>query len=140
MLYTVEHETKHRLRIRLGCRRLTGEQANILKYAFGSVSGVTGVTVYPATAGCAIEFNCDRQEVIRRLDAFHFENVRMMARKQEEQKAAISSAEMKDRKLDPDLKRRLRLRILGEAVADAVLPLPVQLAYHAYQMVTLRNL
>ena len=47
---------------------------------------------------------------------------------------------MKKRKLDPELKRKLRMRILGETIADTVLPLPVQLAYHAYQMVTLKEM
>jgi hypothetical protein len=47
---------------------------------------------------------------------------------------------MRKRKLDPELKRKLRMRILGETIADTVLPLPVQLAYHAYQMVTLKEL
>jgi ATP-dependent exoDNAse (exonuclease V) beta subunit len=51
-----------------------------------------------------------------------------------------AAEEMRNRKLDPELKRKLRMRILGETIADTVLPLPVQLAYHAYQMVTLKEL
>ena len=58
----------------------------------------------------------------------------------EEEKRSISAEEMKERKLDPGLKNRLRARILAEAVADALLPVPVQLGFHLYQMVTLRNL
>ena len=139
MQYRIESETKNRIRIRLYSRKLTDEQAGILEYAFSNAPGVTKVTLYPATAGCAITYSGDRTQIIRRLDAFRFENVRMMAQK-EESKAAISMNEMKDRKLDPALKRRLRMRVLGETIADAVLPLPVQLAYHAYQMVTLRDL
>lgn len=138
MQYRIESETKHRIRIRLGRSKLTGEQAKILKYALSGIPGVTGVTIYGASAGCALSFDCDRSEIIRRLDAFRFENVRMMAEKEETAKT-ISRAEMKSRKLDPELKRSLRLRILGEAVADTLLPLPVQLAYHAYQMVTLKE-
>ena len=78
-------------------------------------------------------------EIIRRLNCFNFDNVQMMAEKEEEN-ARISAEEMKKRKLDPELKRKLRMRILGETIADTVLPLPVQLAYHAYQMVTLKEL
>ena len=62
-----------------------------------------------------------------------------MAEKEEEN-ARISAEEMKKRKLDPELKRKLRMRILGETIADTVLPFPVQLAYHAYQMVTLKEM
>ena len=99
MYYRIEAETKHRIRIRIGSRKLSDEQAKILKYAF----------------------------------------VQMMAEKEEEN-ARISAEEMRNRKLDPELKRKLRMRILGETIADTVLPLPVQLAYHAYQMVTLKEL
>ena len=91
------------------------------------------------SAGCAITFTGDRREIIRRLNCFNFDNVQMMAKKEEEH-ARISAEEMRKRKLDPELKRKLRMRILGEAIADTVLPLPVQLAYHAYQMVTLKEM
>ena len=123
MYYRIEAETKHRIRIRIGSRKLSDEQAKILKYAFSCAPGVTGVTVYKASAGCAITYTGDRFEIIRRLNSFNFEN-----------------EEMRNRKLDPELKRKLRMRILGETIADTVLPLPVQLAYHAYQMVTLKEL
>jgi hypothetical protein len=64
----------------------------------------------------------------------------MMAEKKDNENAMISAEEMRKRKLDPELKRKLRMRILGETIADAILPLPVQLAYHAYQMVTLKKI
>jgi len=140
MNYHIEAETKHRIRIRIGTRKLTEEQAKILKYAFSHAPGVSEVTVYKASAGCAITYAGDRREIIRRLDSFNFDNVQMMAEKKDEENARISAEEMKKRKLDPELKRKLRMRILGETIADTVLPLPVQLAYHAYQMVTLKEL
>ena len=140
MNYRIESESAHRIRIRLFTRTLTGEQADILRYAFSNAPGVTRVTVYRATACCALEYRCAREQVISRLDAFRFENVRMMAEKEEQQREKISASEMKDRKLEPALKRKLRMRILGETIADAVLPLPVQLAYHAWQMITLKEL
>ena len=37
-------------------------------------------------------------------------------------------------------KRRLNRRILVEAAADMILPAPVQVAYHAYQMLVLQSL
>ena len=114
MDYHIEAETKHRIRIKIGIRKLTQEQANILRYTFSHAPGVTDVTIYRATGGCAITYNGDRGEIIRRLNAFNYDNVQMMAEKKDIENA--------------------------EAVADAVLPLPVQLAYHAYQMVTLKQL
>ena len=140
MNYHVEAETKHRIRIRIGIRKLSEEQAKILKYAISHAPGVSEVTVYKASAGCAITYAGDRREIIRRLNSFNLNNVQMMAEKKDEENARISAEEMRKRKLDPELKRKLRMRVLGEAIADSVLPLPVQLAYHAYQMVTLKEM
>ena len=139
MNYRIEAETKHRLRIRIGVHKLSEEQAKIIKYAFSNAPGVTEVIVYKASAGCAITYTGDRHEIIRRLDSFNFDNVQMMAEKKDKENARISADEMRKRKLDPELKRKLRTRILAETLADTVLPLPVQLAYHAYQMVTLKE-
>ncbi len=58
----------------------------------------------------------------------------------EEAKGRVSREELKQRKMDPKLKNRLRRRIILEAGADLVLPAPVQLAYHLYQLVTLKEL
>ena len=136
MKYRIADESAGRIRIRIAEKKLTAEQAEILRYAFSTVKGVTKVRVYPATAGCAISYRCPRSEIIRRLNAFRFENVTLLA----EEERQISTAEMKERKLAPELKHRLRMRILAETLADALLPMPVQIGYHVYQMVTLRNL
>ena len=140
MKYCIASETKNRIRIRISSRKLSEEQAKILKYAFSRAPGVTSVTIFKATAGCAITYTGDRNEIIRRLNSFNLNNVQMMAEKKDEENARISAKEMRKRKLDPELKRKLRMRVLGEAIADSVLPLPVQLAYHAYQMVTLKEM
>jgi len=137
MRYHIEAETSHRIRIRLGIRRLTREQAQILEYAFTGMSGVRKVTVYRATGGAALIFDCDREEIIKRLDRFRFENVKMMA---DEEEKRISKEEMRERKLHPELKRKLRLRILAETAADIVMPMPVQVGYHVWQMITLKDL
>ena len=137
MKYHVEAETSHRIRIRLSTRKLTKEQAQILEYAFTGMKGVRKVTVYRATGGAALTFDCDREEIIKRLDLFRFENVEMMATEEAER---ISREELRERKLHPDLKRKLRLRILAETAADIVMPMPVQVGYHVWQMITLKDL
>ena len=57
-----------------------------------------------------------------------------------ETKGRVSKEELKARKMDPNLKKKLRRRIILEAGADLILPAPVQLAYHLYQLVTLKEL
>ena len=137
MRYRIEDETSHRIRFRLYTSRITPEQEEIIQYAFSSIRGVRSVTVYRATCGCAICYDGDRQELLDKLTAFHYENVQMMAKPAP---VHISISEMQDRKLDPALKRRLRLRVLAETAADVLLPVPLQLGYHAYQLITLRNI
>ncbi len=137
MKYHIEAETSHRIRIRLGSRKLTREQAKILEYAFTGMNDVTKVTVYRATGGAALEFRCDREEIIKRLDQFRFENVEMMAAEEAER---ISREELRVRKLHPEVKRNIRLRILAETAADIVMPMPLQVGYHVWQMITLKDL
>lgn len=57
-----------------------------------------------------------------------------------EAKGHVSREELKVRKMDPMLKNKLRKRIILEAGADMLLPMPVQIAYHIYQLVTLKEL
>ena len=137
MKYIIAAESSHRIRIHLIMPRLNAEQAEIIKYAFSGIAGVNKVTIYRETAGCALEYSCPKEELLRKLDHFRLENVKLLAA--EEQKH-ISAAEMRSRKLAPELKRKLRLRILAETAADLAMPVPVQLAYHAYQMVTLKEM
>lgn len=136
MRYEIAAKSRHRIRVRLDVPRLSEEQADILEEVFSDTAGVTGVTVYRATGGLALGYDCPCEEILRKLDAFRFENVVMMAAKLS---PYISADEMKERKLDPRLKRKLRMRILAESVFDLAMPMPVQLGYHAWQMVTLRE-
>ena len=77
MNYRIEAQSKRRIRVRLRLRssKLTEEEARILEYAFSGMPGVTKVTVYRATGGCALEYDCGVGEILRRLDRFRFENV-----------------------------------------------------------------
>ena len=137
MKYQIKDHSKKRIRIHFRNEKLSREEAEILSYAFSSIPGVKKVTIYRATGGCALEYDCRPEDILDRLNRFRFENVDRFARIKEER---ISADEMKNRKLDQQLKNRLRLRILVETVADLALPMPVQLAYHVWQMITLRDL
>lgn len=138
MRYTVEHANAHRLRIRLSRAPLGAEEQQILEYALGQIRGVERVTIYPATGGVVLEFPGGDMDLVRRkLDAFAYENVQYFARQSRQE---ITPDELHQRKLDAELKTKLRVRILLEAAADMVLPAPVSLGYHAWQLITLKNL
>ena len=137
MRYRIVNETKGRMRIHMYGGSISKAQEDILAYAFSAIPGIKDVKVYRATGNCALIYEGDREEVIRRLDSFKYENVRNFS---EKMISFIDEEEMTRRKLSPELKKKLRLRIALETVADLTLPLPLQLLYHAYQMVTLRDI
>ena len=75
--------------------------------------------------------------ILKKLRNLQFHNVKMFAEEIEE---SISTEELSRRKLSPELKRKLRCKVIAEAAADMLLPAPIQLGYHMYQLVTLKNL
>lgn len=136
MQYRILHESDHRIRFRIYMTPISAQEAEVLQFAFSNIKGVKKVTVYQATGGCALEYSCSRDYLLERLNAFRMENVELLAKTTQ---PSITAVEMRDRKLDPALKRKLRMRILAETAADILLPVPLQLGYHAWQMITLRE-
>ncbi len=139
MRYRIEHLSQHRLRIRVQNGALTEYSREILDYALNGIPGVRKVIFYPATGGIGIAFDGPAEEVTRRLDRLRFDNVTMMAG-QIEADPSIDMEELRQRRLSPELKSRLRRRILLESAADMLLPMPVQMGYHLYQLITLREI
>ena len=137
MHYVIKNETAHRIRVRLPFCPLTGAQQEVLDFALGSMEEISRLTFYPSTGGLAIEYTHGREKILKRLATFHMENVPLMARTLPDH---ISLDEMKERRLDPAVKARLRLRIVAESAADMLLPAPMQLAYHIYQLITLKDI
>ena len=137
MKYRIVHESAHRFRIRLYSGPVTAGQEEIIQYAFSAIKGVDSVTVYRATASVAFTYTGDRSLILKKLDAFNFENVTLLAK---EAPSLISVEEVRSRKLDPALKGRLRMRVLLATIADLALPVPIQLGYHAWQMITLKDI
>lgn len=138
MRYRIEHESAHRIRLRLYTGPLTDSQAQVLTYALSSIEEVTSVSVYQATGGIAVCYSHDRDLILGKLDSFQFENVTMLAEEMDKH-PHIDEDEMRERKLSPQLKRKLRTRIVVEAAADMILPMPVQLAWHVYQFISLKD-
>ena len=138
MRYQIMHRSAHRLRIRIPERTLTDSSQEVLEYALGAIPGVTKVDFYPATGGIGLHFDGDVTAITDRLDRMRFDNVEMMARELDADQS-IGVEELRERKLSPRLKRRLRTRIALESAADLLLPAPVQMAYPVYQLVTLRE-
>lgn len=137
MNYVIEHETRHRLRLRSLAGGFSAQESEVLQFALSQMKGVKDVSIYRATGGIALTYEGDRNYIISRLDSLQYKNVTLFAEKLENK---ISKEELLERKLDSKAKRSLRKRILVEAAADLILPAPVQLGYHMYQLITLKEL
>ena len=137
MKFVIQHQTSSYMRLRLNGGRFTRTEAEVLEYALSNLKSVSGVRLYPASGGIAFSYKGDREVILKKLRNLQFHNVKMFAEEIEE---SISTEELSRRKLSPELKRKLRCKVIAEAAADMLLPAPVQLGYHMYQLVTLKNL
>ena len=54
MKCTILHETRGRMRVRLCCRHMTLEQADVLEYYLRAVDGVQSVKVYDRTRDAVV--------------------------------------------------------------------------------------
>ena len=140
MRFTVEHETSTYMRLRLLMGHFSQAEAEILRYAMGKMKGVSGIRLYPSSGGIA--FFCQKdpashQRILKKLRALHFKNVEMFARKIDN---TIHLEELELRKLSPEIRKGLRRKVLLETAADLFLPTPIQVGYHVYQLVTLKDL
>ena len=137
MKFVIQHQTSSYMRLRLCGGRFTGTEAEVLEYALSNLKGVSGVRLYPASGGIAFSYKGDRDTILKKLRNLQFHNVKIFAEELEE---SIGKEELARRKLSPELKRKLRCKVIAEAAADMLLPAPVQLGFHVYQLVTLKNL
>lgn len=140
MEYLIAHETSKYLRLRARSGRFTPGQTEVLQYALADLKGISRVRLYPASGGIAISYRGgagNRDRILRKISALQFRNVEMFARKLGD---TIDREELSRRKLSPEVKRRMRGKMLAEAAMDLLMPVPVQIGYHVYQLVTLRDL
>jgi len=135
--FTIEHESGNHLRIRLVKGFLRETEADVLQAALHRSHRIREARVFRATGGISLTYTCGREEILQKLHAFQFSNIEKFAKDME---AGIGLEEMQRRKLTPELKKKLRTRMLLEMAADIVLPVPLQMGYHVYQMITLRDI
>ncbi len=137
MDFIIMHETSKYMRLRLRRGRITSSQAEVLRYALESRNGVSKVRIYPASGGLAFAYETDREGILSRLKTLQFHNIEMFAKELDDR---IGNEELTRRKLSPEVKNRLRRKMLIEAAADILMPPPLQIGYHVYQLVTLKDM
>lgn len=137
MKYLVKHYSNHRIRVDLLRGKLTDSQADVLRYALSQIKGVSRVDIYKETGRAALAYQGSGQLILDKLANLNFANVTMFAQDLDNR---IDTQELRERRLTPELKAKLRTRILLETAADIFLPLPLQVGYHVYQLITLKGL
>lgn len=137
MIFRIEHETTKSIRIRSVLGAFSQSEAEVLSKILSEIRGVTSVQLFRATGGIRLEYDGQRDYILEKISGLDYRNVTFFARTLD---SSISTEEIHERKLSPELKRRLRIRILAETAADIMMPVPVQIGYHLYQMITLKNL
>lgn len=140
MDFVIEHETSTYMRLRLNRGRFTSHEGKVLKYALSNLKDAAWVRLYPSSGGIAFSYRGgtqNRDSILQKLHAMQFGNVKLFAREIED---TIDEEELARRKLSPEIKDRLRKKVLIETAADLLMPMPLQAGYHLYQLVTLRHL
>lgn len=125
MKFYIKHEIKGRIRIHLAKQKLTPREADFALYFFGGLPGVEKVKVYERTAGVAIRYQGDRQELIEAIRRFH----------PEEEAALQKVPENHSRKVSQQYKEKLIGKVAVRIVTRTFLPAPLRCIYTGIQAV-----
>lgn len=75
MKFFIKHETRGRIRIHLDQKRMSYEQADTLAYYLENLNGVVNAKVYERTCDAVVTYQGSRDEIIRGIRAFHYQDV-----------------------------------------------------------------
>ncbi len=123
MKFIIKHETKGRMRIHLAQNRMTCKQADIFQYYVEKLENVTSVKVYEYTCDASITFTGSRSELIRDIQAFHYDQVHVP------ENVTASSG----RELNHQFRDRLTMRVLLHFGRKFFLPKPIRIAYTVFK-------
>ena len=125
MKCTILHETRGRMRVRLCCRRMTLEQADVLEYYLRAVDGVQSVKVYDRTRDAVVVYAGRRSELIRALGAFSFAKAEAME----------LVPEHTSRALNREFEDKLAVTVMRRCISRLFLPVPVTTAISLFRSV-----
>ena len=143
MFYQLVHENDASFRIRLGVSRITSQEEEILSQILASHPQISGIQIYPATSGIRIFFKGSKQAILESLRKIPYSNVRFLAEQENIYVHLLPSSQeivqefRGNKKMNPKLKQKLGTEVIIEALVDKFLPEPLNLAYHAFQLLLL---
>lgn len=116
MKFVIKHEIRGRIRIHIIQKRMSYRQADTLQYHFSMQTYVTAVKVEPRTQDMTITYVGDRQEMITKLQQFHYEEVQVPE----------SFLENSGRELNEQYKEKLVNKVVLRYGSKLFVPLPIR--------------
>ena len=116
MKFAIKHEIKGRIRVHLAQKRMTYRQADILQCYLEGQKNISKVTVYVKTQDVAVVYKGSREELIRLLSRFSYENAQV----------SESLLENSGRELNETYKEKLINSVVLRAMNKMFLPYPVR--------------
>lgn len=119
MRFVIKNEIRGRMRIHLKQKRMTYEEADLLQYYLENVEGVSSVKVYERTCDAVISYSKGREKILKKMQAFHYENVTVPS----------GYLENSGRAMNAEFKESLISQVLYHYARKAFLPAPLAAAY-----------
>lgn len=124
MKFIIKHEIKGRIRVHLSQRNMTFCQADLLLYYLESLDMVSRAKVYERTSDAVIYYTGDRNDIIRALQSFQYENAKALVNSPERDK-------LTGRELNADFKEKLIIKVLAHYGRKLFIPYSVRAVYTA---------
>ena len=118
MKCTILHETRGRMRVRLCCRHMTLEQADVLEYYLRAQNGVREVSVYDRTQDAVVLYDAERGNILRALAVFSFARAEAME----------LVPEHTSRALNREFEDKLAVAVIRRCISKLFLPVPITTA------------
>lgn len=116
MKFVIKHEIRGRIRIHIIQKRMSYRQADTLQYHFSAQTFVTAVKVEPRTQDMTITYVGDRQEIVTKLQQFHYEDAEVPE----------SFLENSGRELNEQYKEKLVNKVVLRYGSKLFVPLPIR--------------
>ena len=116
MKFSIEHEIKGRMRVKMYQYRMSYEQADILDYYLNHLPFTTEVSVNERTCCAIIKYTGDRTCLINALRSFHYEDTEVPAQ----------ALELSSRKDNAKYKEALVTKVVCRYLRKMYLPMPVR--------------
>lgn len=118
MKFTIKHEIKNRMRVRLPMKRLSFREADALEYYLNGFPEISSVRICERTADVAVKFSCDRERTLAIIRSFSFDEVQVPEHVLESSSREIS-AKYRDRLLTSVMMHYGKRLFLPTVVQDA---------------------